>query len=254
MKQQNLLCILLSLSILLILCTISPTHGQDYAEYARGAGMARRRNNRGPVAMAAATGIFGGLVGSWFASNRLSKKHDKEKKDLLQYIKLQDEIYKERDKQWQIEYRKLYAMYDELEKESVERDYEEFKAPDTNNDDMISRTEFNTYVRKYLSSFPELSEKDFPKFEEFDLDKDGNVSFEEWQQFLYQQKLLEQQKAKAGSSNKGGTNSAYNELLNALYEQSHSSDSFNSLNKQISAGSKGAATKGGAVGGGRRGV
>ena len=61
-------------------------------------------------------------MGSWFASSRLSKKHDKEKKDLLQYIKLQDEIYKERDKQWQAEYRKLYAMYDELEKESVERD------------------------------------------------------------------------------------------------------------------------------------
>ena len=30
-------------------------------------------------------------------------------------------------------------------------------------------------VRKYLSSFPELSEKDFPKFEEFDLDHDGQV-------------------------------------------------------------------------------
>ena len=168
---------------------------------------------------------------------------------------MQDEIYKERDKQWQVEYRKLYALYDELEKESIERDYEEFKAPDTNNDDMISRTEFNTYVRKYLSSFPELSEKDFPKFEEFDLDHDGNVSFEEWQQFLYQQKLLEQQKAKAGTG-KSGTTSAYNELLNALYEQSHSSDSFNSLNKQISAGSKGtaAAAKGGAgaVGAGRR--
>ena len=57
-----------------------------------------------------------------------------------------------------------------MEKETIERDYEEFKAPDTNNDDMISRSEFNTYVRKYLSSFPELSEKDFPKFEEFDLD------------------------------------------------------------------------------------
>ena len=38
---------------------------------------------------------------------------------------------------------------------------------------MISREEFDTYVRKYLSSFPELSEKDFPKFEEFDLNHDG---------------------------------------------------------------------------------
>jgi Ca2+-binding EF-hand superfamily protein len=61
---------------------------------------------------------------------------------------------------------------------------------------MISRAEFNTYVRKYLSSFPELSEKDFPKFEEFDLDGDGIVSFEEWQQFLVLQKQIEAKKGK----------------------------------------------------------
>ena len=48
-----------------------------------------------------------------------------------------------------------------MEKETVERDYEEFKAPDTNNDDMISRAEFNIYVKKYLSSFPELSSATF---------------------------------------------------------------------------------------------
>lgn len=170
----------------------------------------------------------------------------------MQYIQLQDEIYKQRETQWQSEYRKLYSAFDELEKETIERDYEEFKAPDTNNDDMISRTEFNTYVRKYLSSFPELSEKDFPKFEEFDLDGDGIVSFEEWQQFLYQQKLLEAQKAAKGNTKAAGNgNSAYNDMLNALYEQSHSSDSFNSLNKQIAAGARGA---GGNAAAGRRGA
>ena len=64
------------------------------------------------------------------------------------------------------------ALY-ESEQEALQRDYEEFKAPDANGDDMITRAEFNTYVRKYLASFPELSEKDFPKFDEFDLDGDG---------------------------------------------------------------------------------
>ena len=84
-----------------------------------------------------------------------------------------EEIYKQRETQWQTEYNKLYKAYEKLEKETLDRDYEEFKAPDTNNDDMISRAEFNTYVKKYLSSFPELSERDFPRFEEFDLDGDG---------------------------------------------------------------------------------
>ena len=159
-------------------------------------------------------------------------KSTKEKKDLLQYIQLQDEIYKARERQWTQEYKKLYSAYEELEKETVERDYEEFKAPDTNNDDKISRSEFNVYVKKYLSSFPELSEKDFPKFDEFDLNGDGIVSFEEWQKFLYQQKLQEAKKGKTGSSS--STSSAYADLLNALYEQTNKADSFNRCGRQPS--------------------
>ena len=87
--------------------------------------------------------------------------------------------------------------------------------------------QFNTYVRKYLSSFPELSERDFPRFEEFDLDGDGIVSFAEWQKFLQQQKLMEQKQGSAG----GKKNDAYTELLNALYDQSTQADSFSSLQK-----------------------
>ena len=123
-----------------------------------------------------------------------------------------------------------------MEKETVERDYEEFKAPDTNNDDMISRAEFNIYVKKYLSSFPELSEKDFPKFEEFDLDGDGIVSFEEWQQFLYLQKQKEAAAAAKGQQQQKGQ---YQDLLNSMYEQSASSNSFNSLNENIQGGHRG---------------
>ena len=200
------------------------------------------------AAVAATTGVIG-FAGGWILNGSIKqRKFDKERKELMQYLQLQEEVSKTREKQWQQEYRKLYKAYDELEKETVERDYEEFKAPDTNNDDMISRAEFNTYVRKYLSSFPELSEKDFPKFEEFDLDADGVVSFDEWQQFLQLQKQMEAQKAEKGKSGVAGgvaasggsnSNSAYNELLNALYEQSHQADSFNSLNKQIAAGARG---------------
>lgn len=218
--------------------------------------MVRRRNNRyhsfyditifskhmvvfrGPIVVAVVSGLVGSVVGHAITKGRINSKYNKEKKDLLQYIQMQDEIYKQRERQWTQEYKKLYAAYEELEKETVERDYEEFKAPDTNNDDMISRSEFNIYVKKYLSSFPELSEKDFPKFEEFDLNGDGVVSFEEWQKFLYQQKLLESKKKADGS--KSSTTSAYADLLNALYEQTNKADSFNSLNQNIASGSRGA--------------
>lgn len=148
----------------------------------------------------------------------------------MQYIQLQNEVFRDREKQWQQEYQKLYKQYESLEKETVERDYEEFKAPDTNNDDMISRSEFNTYVTKYLQSFPELSEKDFPKFDDFDLDGDGLVSFDEWQEFLQQQKLQESKKKDTG---KGGANSQYADLINALYDSTSKADNFNSVQKNM---------------------
>lgn len=119
--------------------------------------MAKKKANTGPLMVGVVGGVVGTLFGGWLQGRKMKKKHDKEKKELIQYIQLQEEIYKQREQQWQGEYQKLYKAYDSLEKDTLERDYEEFKAPDTNNDDMISRAEFNTYVRKYLSSFPELS-------------------------------------------------------------------------------------------------
>lgn len=233
MKGLSIICLIVGFSILAI-----NAQQADYAEYARGAGMARRRNNRGPFVTAIVAALCGGVVGGWMKGSSCKKKFAKEKKDLLQYIQLQDELYKQRDGQWQKEYSKIYKAYNELEKETLERDYEEFKAPDTDNDDMISRSEFNTYVRKYLSSFPELSEKDFPKFEEFDLNHDGLVSFDEWQNFLVQQKAMEAKKAKEAGGVKG-QKSAYDELLSALYEQSNTADSFGSLQKNIESGKRG---------------
>lgn len=155
---------------------------------------------------------------------------------MLNYVNLQEEIQKQQLLYWQKNYNKLYTAYEALQKETLERDYEEFKAPDTDGDDMISREEFDTYVRKYLASFPELSEKDFPKFDEFDLNHDGIVSFDEWQEFLAQQKLKEAEKAKAGTTKDAN----YNDLLDALYEQSYKSDGFNSLQKNIVSSQRGA--------------
>jgi hypothetical protein len=54
------------------------------------------------------------------------------------------------------------------ELEAIQRDYDEFKQPDIDGDDKISRAEFNMYVKNYLANYPGLSEKDYPKFEDFD--------------------------------------------------------------------------------------
>lgn len=220
-----------------VLTTFTIILSQDYAEYA--AGLARKKNNNGAYLAGAAGVVIGGVVGSWVQAKKSAKNFEKKRRELIQYVELQDEIQKQQLLYWQKNYKKLYTAYEELQKESIERDYEEFKAPDTDGDDMISKAEFDTYVRKYLSSFPELSEKDFPKFEEFDLNHDGIVSFEEWQEFLAQQKLKEAEKAKEGTTK----DSSYNDLLDSLYEQSYQSDGFSSLQKNIQSNQKGGARR-----------
>ena len=195
---------------LLLLALVAAQYDQGgYNKKGKGKG-----NTKLPALMA---GFFGSVIGGWLQQRKLGKKYKAEKQELLNYIQMQEDIYKQRDNQWQAEYKKLYAAYEKLENETLERDYEEFKAPDTNNDEMISRQEYALYVQKYLSSFPELSEDDFPKFNEFDLNGDGLVTFEEWQRFLKMQKAKEKAEAASGGTGAGKkNNAAYAELLEAL--------------------------------------
>lgn len=216
-----MLKIMRSLALMLLLLVPNLVNGQDFERGGGGGARMRRRNTRGPLVLGIFSGLIGGVAGGWMKSRQLKTKYDKEKKDLLNYIQMQEDVYKQRDQQWQTEYQKLYKAYEKLESETLERDYEEFKAPDTNGDDMISRAEFAIYVKKYLSSFPELSEKDFPKFDEFDLNGDGIVSFEEWQQFLQMQKLQEAQKGKSGNG------------LDALYSTTNNAGSFDDLDRNM---------------------
>lgn len=51
--------------------------------------------------------------------------------------------------------------------------------------------QFETYVLRYTQSFPGVSIDDFPSFEDFDYDKNGLVSFSEWETYLTNQKKLE---------------------------------------------------------------
>jgi hypothetical protein len=70
----------------------------------------------------------------------------------------------------------------EMENDKLQREFDEFKQPDVDGDDRISRAEFNMYVKNYLSNYPGLTEKDYPKFEDFDHDGDGYIGFQEYAQ------------------------------------------------------------------------
>ena len=128
------------------------------AQYDNNRGYTKKKGGGGSLTGILA-GIVGSFIGGWRQARKLGKKYKLEKDELLNYIKMQEDIYKQRDNQWQSEYQKLYKAYETLENETLERDYEEFKAPDTNNDEMISRQEFAIYVKKYLSSFQRDTKK-----------------------------------------------------------------------------------------------
>lgn len=81
------------------------------------------------------------MVGYWFGSRKQFKKVKTENNDLIEYIKLQTELYNLQERAWKDQYNELDKLYKELHRDTLDRDYDEFKAPDSNNDDMISHSE-----------------------------------------------------------------------------------------------------------------
>jgi len=176
----------------------------------------------GGAAKLVATGLASWVLGARFHSGRavkdLKRRHKSEQKKL--YSQYYNDVYKLGDQnnllQEQIEDLTSLVSSTEAkaELEALQRDYDEFKQPDLDSDDRISRAEFSMYVKDYLSNYPGLTEKDYPKFEDFDHDGDGYVSFEEYSQ----QMALQAEKAEleelygTGSGNSAQKAQAYNDL------------------------------------------
>jgi len=114
----------------------------------------------------------GGKIHSSRALKKLKTKFQKEQKAL--YSQYYNDVYKLTEQNNELTYyveqlqTALKDTEQKAELEALQRDYEEFKQPDIDGDDRISRAEFNMYVKNYLSNYPGLQEKDYPKFEDFD--------------------------------------------------------------------------------------
>ena len=157
-------------------------------------------------------GALGWFVGGKFHSNRLSKKLKKkfQKEQKALYTQYYNDVFKLQEQNAELVYaveqlqETLRQVEQNAEMEAIQRDYDEFKQPDIDGDDRISRAEFNMYVKNYLSNYPGLQEKDYPKFEDFDHDNDGYVSFQEYaQQMALQVQQAERDKYYAEQAGKG---------------------------------------------------
>lgn len=151
------------------------------------------------------TGFGGWLLGAKIHSGRATKKmtikHKAEQKKL--YTQYYNDVKKLQETNAELEaYIKtlgdaMQGLREDHELEAVQRDYDEFKQPDIDGDDRISRAEFNMYIRDYLSNYPGMAPEDYPRFEDFDHDNDGYISFQEYaeQMALAVQKAEKQQSA-----------------------------------------------------------
>eukprot|EP00957_Ditylum_brightwellii_P076965 5849457-Ditylum_brightwellii.AAC.1 len=99
------------------------------------------------VVMSGASWFLGGKIHSGKVRKKLNKKHLSEQKNL--YTQYYNDVYKLQEtiaeQQYVIE--NLQSTLNEVQKqaelEAIQRDYDEFKQPDVDGDDRISRAEFN---------------------------------------------------------------------------------------------------------------
>ena len=148
----------------------------------------------------------GWLVGAKIHSARtiqkMKTKHMKDQKNL--YSQYYNDVYKLQQQNAELAYvveqyqDAIHNVAVEMDNDQLKRDYDEFKQPDVDGDDRISRAEFSMYVKNYLSNYPGLTEKDYPRFEDFDHDGDGFIGFQEYAQ----QMALTIQKAEQDKSSK----------------------------------------------------
>mmetsp|Transcript_18153 Transcript_18153/g.21736 ORF Transcript_18153/g.21736 Transcript_18153/m.21736 type:complete len:265 (-) Transcript_18153:295-1089(-) len=185
--------------------------------------------------MGGASWIMGARVHSKRATKLLKKKHMKETKTL--YSQYYNDVYKLQEQNAEMAYAveqlqtALQNVEQEREMEKIQRDYDEFKQPDVDGDDRISRAEFSMYVKNYLSNYPGLAEKDYPRFEDFDHDKDGFVSFQEYAQQMSLQVKQAETEQKRVAQNGGNAQAAATKAnaLRGLSGETKRADGFNDL-------------------------
>ena len=186
------------------------------------------------VVCSAAAWFLGGKIHAGRSTKKLKTKFQKEQKAL--YSQYYNDVYKLTEQNTELAYMveqlqgSLKDTKEKAEMEALQRDYDEFKQPDIDGDDRISRAEFNMYVKNYLANYPGLKEKDYPKFEDFDHDGDGYVSFQEYaQQMALQVQQAEMEQYYSQSSTAASTSAKKAQGVKELYAETKKYDNFQDL-------------------------
>eukprot|EP00615_Pteridomonas_danica_P007219 CAMPEP_0114332596 /NCGR_PEP_ID=MMETSP0101-20121206/3190_1 /TAXON_ID=38822 ORGANISM="Pteridomonas danica, Strain PT" /NCGR_SAMPLE_ID=MMETSP0101 /ASSEMBLY_ACC=CAM_ASM_000211 /LENGTH=207 /DNA_ID=CAMNT_0001463327 /DNA_START=29 /DNA_END=652 /DNA_ORIENTATION=+ len=188
----------------------------------------------GGMLQSTVTGLIGFGLGAIFPYKSKSSNSNNNVNKLEQTLSMKNtEISKLKSMVYEYEFQvaELKKALFQCEQDSLKRDYEEFKQPDVNGDDVISRLEFGNYIRNYMKAYPHIPADDYPTFEDFDVNRDGLVTFPEWQEYLFQTQLAEKEQEQAlqtTGASKGTQNAA-----SEMFDLSSNSDSFQALYDQL---------------------
>jgi hypothetical protein len=136
------------------------------------------------IVSGSALGWFvGGKIHSRRAAATLKKKHSKERAAFIQLYREQVGALQEFNKESS---RIIRAMESSIIARQngvpAEIDTVPFFMADTDGSKKISKAEFDRYVREYLVNYPGLRPEDVPRWESFDHDHSGQITFDEYNQ------------------------------------------------------------------------
>lgn len=141
-------------------------------------------NNNNNLVRQVLFGVAGWFIGGKIHSRRAVAKVNKEK------FAQQKELYKRYIQdvatlQQEIENLKLF-----IQENAKHQLMEEFLQADVDNDRKVSRAEFEMYKKQYLAKHPEADASQFPRFEDFDPDRNGMVTVDEHESYYRKHGLL----------------------------------------------------------------
>ena len=159
-------------------------YGDSMGEYFDGQQPAAGGNNLLKLSATSAVGWFlGGKIHSKRAAKALKGKHSKERAAFVQLYREQVGALQEFNKE---SARIIQAMESSIIARQngvpAEIDTVPFFMADTDGSKKISKAEFDRYVREYLVNYPGLKPEDVPRWESFDHDLSGQITFDEYNQ------------------------------------------------------------------------
>lgn len=152
------------------------------------------------IAAGSAVGwLLGGRIQSQRAAKTLKKKHGKERAAFIQLYREQVGTLQEFNQESARIITAMESSY--IARQNgvpAEIDTVPFFMADTDGSKKISKYEFDKYVKEYLSNYPGLKPEDIPRWDSFDHDMSGSITFDEYQQQMAKEIRKAQYRAAKG--------------------------------------------------------